>query len=141
MSNGLFARSLIAIGAGAAHLDDGADSVKARRLRRLADISGQAVVIDMRRIAAIVADQEDTVVQASGVRIGEIGVGAFHPAGEVVRHKQVEDAIDAVRRDALAALDAADLENLATPAWRLFARSETGALLAEVEALIAEVRR
>ena len=59
-------------------------------------------------------------------------------AGDVlVRLKKARSHL----RDALAALDAADLENLATPAWRLFARSETGALLAEVEALIAEVRR
>lgn len=44
-------------------------------------------------------------------------------------------------RDALAGLDAAELENLATPAWRAFVRHEIGEVLAEVEELIVEVRR
>jgi hypothetical protein len=44
-------------------------------------------------------------------------------------------------RDALAGVDAADLENLATPGWRAFVRHEIRAILAEVEELIDEVRR
>jgi hypothetical protein len=44
-------------------------------------------------------------------------------------------------RDAIAGLDAADLENLATPAWRAFVRKEVRSILEEVEGLIVEVRR
>jgi hypothetical protein len=43
-------------------------------------------------------------------------------------------------RDALAGLDAADQEALATPVWRAFARKEVGEILGEVEDLVAEVR-
>ncbi len=43
-------------------------------------------------------------------------------------------------RDALAGLDSADQESLATPVWRAFARKEVGEILGEVEGLVAEVR-
>ncbi len=43
-------------------------------------------------------------------------------------------------RDALLALDSADQENLAVPAWRTAVRAEVEAILAEVQQLIAEVR-
>lgn len=42
--------------------------------------------------------------------------------------------------DALAGLDSADQENLATPVWRAFVRKEVGEILGEVERLVAEVR-
>lgn len=42
--------------------------------------------------------------------------------------------------DALAGLDSADQENLASPGWRAFVRKETEEILGEVEILIAEVR-
>src|SRR3546814_20792190 len=47
-----------------------------------------------------VADEEDAIVQAPRMRVGDIGVRAFHAPHEVRGHAQVEDAIDAVRRDA-----------------------------------------
>jgi hypothetical protein len=59
-------------------------------------------------VAAAVADQEDAVVKAVGMVVGDIGVGALHPAGEVGADEQVEDPVDAVGGDA-PALVLADL--------------------------------
>lgn len=42
-------------------------------------------------------------MRAIGVDIGDEGVGAFDPAGHVVGHKQIENAIDAVGGNAAAA--------------------------------------
>ena len=42
-------------------------------------------------------------MQAGWVLVGDIGVGAFDTAGEVGAHEQVENAVNAVRRDPLAA--------------------------------------
>ena len=42
----------------------------------------------------------------SGMRIDEIGVGAFHLARQVGAYEQIEDAIDAVRRDPASACNA-----------------------------------
>src|SRR5688572_26254531 len=67
----------------AADFDDRAAGGEAGALCRLADAAGDAVVVDMRRLPAIVADQEDAVVQAARVLVGDIGVGAFHA------HRQV----------------------------------------------------
>ena len=66
---------------------------------RLADPAVTAVVVDMRRLPAIVADQEDAVVQAAGMLVGDIGVGAFDPPREVGADEQVEDPVDAVGGD------------------------------------------
>ena len=63
----------------------------------------QRVVINMSGGAATVADQKNAVVQASWVRIGDIGICAFDPAGKVRRHKQVQYAVDAVGRNAFPA--------------------------------------
>ena len=49
---------------------------------------------------------------ATGVGIGEIGIGAFDPVGEIGAHEQVEDAVDAIRGDALAAFAAHILGNV-----------------------------
>ena len=92
-----------ALVAQAAQLDHRAHVGEAVAVPRLAQGARQLVVVEVRRLAAIVADQEDAVVQAPGVRIGEIGVGALDSVGEVGAHEQVEDAVDAVRSDALAA--------------------------------------
>ena len=77
----------------------GRSGVKPAALRRLADAAGEAVVVDMLGLAAIVADQEDAVVQAIGMVVGDIGVGALDPAGEVGADEQVEDPVDAVGGD------------------------------------------
>ena len=94
---------LIAITAGTAHLYNGTDDMKTCGLSRLADIAGQAVIIDMGGSAASVADQENTVVQAARMRIGKISVRAFDTAGKIVRYKQIEDPVNTVRRDPLSA--------------------------------------
>ena len=54
----------------------------------------------MGRLAACVADQKDTVVLATGVAVGEIGIGAFDPHSEIIRYEQVKNSVDAVRCDA-----------------------------------------
>ena len=73
---------------------------EARLARHFADAARQAVVVDMLGLAAIVADQEDAVVQAVGMIVGDIGVFAFDAAGEVGADEQVEDSVDAVGGDA-----------------------------------------
>ena len=88
-----------AILAAAAHLDHRALGGEASRLRRLADAAGQLVVVDMLRLAAIVADQENAVVQAVRMVVGDIGIGALDPAGEIRSDEQIEDSIDAVGGD------------------------------------------
>src|SRR3546814_7811517 len=57
----------------------------------------------MSGLPACAADQENTVVKAAGMRVGDIGVGALHPHGKVVIHEQIENAIYAVGRNALPA--------------------------------------
>ena len=104
MSGGARRLTLLALGAFAAHLDHGALGGEAALLGGGAHTRRQFVVVDMHRAAARVADQEDAVVEAAGVAVRDEGVGAFDAADEVVRDEQVEDAIDAVGRDALAAL-------------------------------------
>src|SRR3546814_2721107 len=66
----------------------------------------------MDRIAATVADQEDTVVEAARMAVRDEGVGAFDAADQMVGNEQVENPIDAVRRDALAALLRHDVGDL-----------------------------
>src|SRR4029453_3763447 len=70
----------------------------------LADAAGDVVVVDVRRLPAIVADQEDAVVQAAGMFVGDIGVGAFDPHRQVGRDEQIEDPVHAVGRYAAALL-------------------------------------
>ena len=94
----------VALAAPAANLDHRADIGEKPALRAASRTPPvRLVVVDMRRLAAIVADQEDAVVQAVGMVVGDIGVGAFDPAGEVGADEQVEDAVDAVGGDAAAA--------------------------------------
>src|SRR3546814_17377809 len=59
-----------------------------------------------------VADQEDTVVEAARMAVRDEGVGAFDAADQIVGNEQVENPIDAVRRDALAALLRHDVGDL-----------------------------
>ena len=65
----------------------GRGAEKPALLRRLAHAARQAVVVDVHGLPARVADQEDAVVQAIGMLVGDIGVGAFDPAGEVLRRR------------------------------------------------------
>ena len=75
--------------------------MKTGGFRRLSDISGQAVIIDMGCRSTIIANQEDAIMQASRVRIGEESIGAFHAGGKVLGNKQIEDAINTVGRNPL----------------------------------------
>src|SRR3954468_8349397 len=63
-------------------LDDRAVGRKAGFLRCGADAAGEAVVVEMGCLAAAVADQEDAVVQAVRMVVGDIGVGALDAARE-----------------------------------------------------------
>src|SRR3546814_16900908 len=71
-------RCLIAVGAPAAHLDHGALGRESRRLGGMAHAGGHRIVVEMHRLPAHVADEEDAIVQAPRMRVGDIGVGAFH---------------------------------------------------------------
>src|SRR3546814_19777110 len=66
----------------------------------------------MDRIAGTVAEQEDTVVEAARMAVRDEGVGAFDAADQIVGNEQVENPIDAVRRDALAAILRHDVGDL-----------------------------
>ena len=99
------------------------------------------------RLAAGVTDQEDAVVEAAGMLVGDIGVRAFDPAGEVSADEQVEYPIDAVGGDA-AALRPRDLLGNVIGAGRLVearqrvehGRPHIGPLLAFSGQLVASRR-
>src|SRR5690242_10264518 len=92
--------SSVAVAALAAHFDDGPRSGEAGLGRGLADAFGQTVVVDMDGLPASVADQEDAVVQAFGMLVGDISIGAFDPPGEIGADEEVEDPVHAVCRNA-----------------------------------------
>src|SRR3546814_10535069 len=78
--------------------------LKNRPLRREAGLAGglphgvaELVVIDVRRVTALIADQKNTVVQTFRMGVGDIGVGTFHPPRQIDADEQVKDPIDAVR--------------------------------------------
>ena len=83
--------------------DHGPNIGKTGTLARIAQGARQSVVIDMSRLPALVADQENAIVAAAGVDIGKISIGAFKTVGEIGPHEKVENAIDAVGRHPLAA--------------------------------------
>ncbi len=58
--------------------------------------ASQLVIIDMHRCAADVTDQEDAIMAATGMAVGQKSVGAFDPARKVCAHEQVKYTIDAV---------------------------------------------
>ena len=93
---------LAAILAAAANFDDGPYFGESGSFGGLTQTTRKLVVVDVRGLPAIVADQEDAIVEAARMGVGDIGVGAFDPAGQVGAHEQVEDSIDAVGRYALA---------------------------------------
>jgi len=74
-------------------------------MRRIAQRSGQPVVINVRGLAASIANQEDAVVVAAGMAVRHIGVGAFHAPGKVGPHEQVQNSVNTVGRDSLARRD------------------------------------
>ena len=77
---------------------------KAGFTRNRADIGTDGIIIQMCSAAAIIADEEDAIMQATGMFIGNESVGAFHAAYNITGHEEIQDAIDAVGCDPLAAL-------------------------------------
>lgn len=67
-----------------------------------AHIARDGVIIDMRRFLAVAAHQEDAVMMATWMGVGDVGVRAFDTHRDIVRHEQVKDAVDAVWRHPLA---------------------------------------
>ena len=65
----------------------GRGAEKPGALRRLADAAGQAVVVDMHRLPALVADQEDAVVQAIRDARSRHRRWRFRPAGRGWRQR------------------------------------------------------
>src|SRR5687767_5514740 len=79
---------LAAVFTAAAHFDHRPHFGKAGMLRGGSDAFGQLVVVDVRRLPAGVADQEDAVVEAARMLVGDIGVGTFHAASKIGAHEQ-----------------------------------------------------
>lgn len=63
----------------------------------------QFVIVDMRCASARVANQENAIVQTARMLVGDICVDAFNPSSKVGADKQIQNAIDAIGGDALAA--------------------------------------
>ena len=73
-----------------------AERAEPRLVRRSPHCARDGVIVDMRRIAARIADHEDTIVDAVRVRIGQIGIGAFDSPREIGSHEQVENAVNRI---------------------------------------------
>ena len=84
------------IATAAADLDHRLFGAKTGGSRRFADARRQKIVIDMRRAAARIANEENTVVKTIGVGIGKIGIGTFDAHRDIVGDEQIEDAINAI---------------------------------------------
>lgn len=82
------------------NFDHWADCGKAGGAGGIPQIRSDFVVVEVSRLAALVAHQKDAVVQAVRMFVGDIGIGALDPADQVRTDEQVEDAVDAVRGDA-----------------------------------------
>src|SRR3546814_4355453 len=72
--------------------------LKNRPLRREAGLAGglphgvaELVVIDVRRVTALIADQKNTVVQTFRMGVGDIGVGTFHPPRQIDADRSEEN--------------------------------------------------
>jgi hypothetical protein len=79
------------------------DIGKAGMVRGFDQGAGKLVIIDMFCATAGVADQEDAIMAATGVAVGDIGIGTFNPPRKIGFHEQIEDAIDGIGGDPLAA--------------------------------------
>lgn len=58
--------------------------------------TGYDIIVEMGGLSATVAHQKNAIMEAIGVSIGDIGVGALNPSGEIGGNEQIEDAIDAI---------------------------------------------
>lgn len=92
----------VGLAAGAApslYFDHRADGVKPLFLGDGTHATGDHIIIDMGCRAAGVAHQKNTVMDTAGMRIGNIGIGAFNAQGDIVRDEKIKDAVYAVRGD------------------------------------------
>src|SRR5689334_16959603 len=87
----MLSRSVAAVFALAADLDDRTRCGKAGVFRSLTNAARQIVVVDVHRLSARVADQEDAVVEAAGMLVRDIGIRALDAAREISGHEQIED--------------------------------------------------
>src|SRR5690242_18685685 len=96
----MLSRSVAAVFTLATDFDDRPRRGETRVLRCFANAARQVVIVDVHRLSACIANQEDAVVQAAWVLVRDVGVGAFHAPREVGGHEEVEDPIHAVGGDA-----------------------------------------
>jgi|GEM_PF-6041981 len=54
------------------------------------------VLIEMLNGPAGVADQEDAIVHAARMRVGNVGIAAFDPQRDILSDEQVQNAVDAI---------------------------------------------
>jgi hypothetical protein len=93
-----FVPPLLTIAAAAAHFDDRPLGRETGGCGGGTNAFGKAVIIDMNRRAAIIANQENAVMQATGMAVGQKGIGAFDPPDQIVGNEQVKDPVNAIGR-------------------------------------------
>ena len=64
--------------------------------RNLAHGSADIGIVNMARIAAFVANEEDAVMGNAGMRARKKGIGAFNPQREPMRDEHIEDPVDRI---------------------------------------------
>lgn len=60
------------------------------------DFARYHVIVHMCGFLAASAHEENAIMMATGVRVGDVGVCALHPHGDVVGNEQVKNAVDAI---------------------------------------------
>lgn len=103
--------------AATAHFHDGADILKACFSRYGPQTAGKTVIINMDNLAAIITDHEDTIMQAIGMGVGNIGIGAFNATRQIIFYKQIQYAINTVWRGAFSAFLAHQIGHIIGRGW------------------------
>ena len=73
----------------AAKLDHRPARAEAASSGKIANTAGCLIVIDVSRLATLIANHEDAVMLAARVGVSEKRVGAFNSQCKVVRHEQI----------------------------------------------------
>jgi hypothetical protein len=124
-----------------AQFNNRADIGEARAMRRSDQRAGQAIVVEMNCLAATIANQKYAVMLATGMAVGDIGIGAFDPARKIGAHEQIQDTVDAIGSDPLAASRCNALGDV-IGGGRLTARCESGKNIgAHVSPLLARLHK
>lgn len=87
---------LFASAATPANLDHRPHCCKTGTLGSSAQRSGQAIIVEVSRFAANVADQKNAIMAAARMAVGDVSVGTFHPPREIGAHEQIKNPINAV---------------------------------------------